>query len=190
LTEETTRFTQFPLTPTQSEWLQSTIRDIPDFPKPGIIFKDLTTLLKNPDALRFVIEAMSEHFRQLRPDYIAAIEARGFIIGPAIALNLGAGFVPIRKPGKLPYSVERESYALEYGTDSIEIHIDAIEKGKRAVLIDDLLATGGTALAAYNLLTRLGAQVSGIGFVVELGFLNGRSKLPAAADVFALVKYD
>jgi adenine phosphoribosyltransferase len=170
--------------------LQSTIRDIPDFPKPGIIFKDLTTLLKNPDAFRFVIEAMSEHCRDLRPDYIAAIEARGFIIGPSIAYKLGAGFVPIRKPGKLPYTVERESYALEYGTDSIDIHVDAIEKGKRVVLIDDLLATGGTALAGHRLLSRLGAQVSGVGFIVELGFLNGRCKLPAGTDVFSLVKYD
>src|SRR5262249_5489103 len=169
LTEETTRFTQFPLTPTQSEWLRSTIRDIPDFPKPGIIFKDLTTLLKNPDAFRFVIDAMSEQCRELRHDYIAAIEARGFIIGPSIAHKLGAGFVPIRKPGKLPYTVERESYALEYGNDSIEIHMDAIEKGKRVVLVDDLLATGGTALAAYNLLTRLGAQVSRIPFIFPPG---------------------
>jgi len=185
-----TRFTQFPLTPTQSEWLRSTIRDIPDFPKPGIIFKDLTTLLKNPDAFRFVIDAMAEQFRELRPDYIAAIEARGFIIGPSIAYKLGCGFVPIRKPGKLPYSVERESYALEYGTDSIEIHMDAIEKGKRVVLVDDLLATGGTALAGYRLLTRLGAQVPAVGFIVELGFLNGRSKLPADTDVFALLNYE
>lgn len=190
MTDEIIRFTRLPLTPEQSEWLKGTIRDIPDFPKPGIVFKDLTTLLKNPDAFRFVVDALSEKYSQARPNYVAAIEARGFILGPSIAHRLAAGFVPIRKPGKLPHIVESESYSLEYGTDSIEIHNDAIEKNSRVVLIDDLLATGGTALAAYRLLSRLGAQVLGIGFVVELAFLGGRSKLPPEVDVFSLISYD
>ena len=181
--------TCLPLSHHKTEWLKSTIRDIPDFPKPGIVFKDLTTLLKDSEAFTFTLDALSERFADARPHYIAAIEARGFILGPAIARALGSGFVPIRKPGKLPYRVVKESYALEYGEDVIEIHEDAVEKGKRVVLIDDLLATGGTALAAYKLLDRIGADIVGIGFVVELSFLNGRAKLPADIDVFSLVTY-
>ncbi|MBI4533247.1 MAG: adenine phosphoribosyltransferase [Candidatus Melainabacteria bacterium] len=178
-----------PLTPTKSEWLKSIIRDVPDFPKPGIIFKDLTTLLKNAEALRFVVDALAERYGNLRPDYVAAIEARGFILGPAIAHQLNAGFVPLRKPGKLPYKVQKEAYELEYGTDAIEVHVDAVEPGARVVLVDDLLATGGTALAAYRLLKKLDADVVGVGFVVELAFLEGRKKLPTDTDVFALLSY-
>lgn len=171
------------------EWLKQTIRDIPDFPKPGIVFKDLTTLLKDARALACVLDRMSERASRLKPDYVAAIEARGFILGPSMAANLGVGFVPIRKPGKLPHAVEKETYDLEYGKDAIEVHRDAVEPGSRVVLVDDLLATGGTALAGYKLLKRLGADVTGIGFVVELSFLNGRQKLPEHIDVFSLIAY-
>lgn len=178
-----------PLTAGKSDWLKGHIRDVPDFPKPGIIFKDLTTLMRNSEAFCFVADVMANEAAQLEPNFIAAIEARGFIFGSIIAQQLGIGFVPIRKPGKLPHTVERETYDLEYGTDSIEIHRDSIENGRRVVLVDDLLATGGTALAAYKLLTKLGAKVVGIGFVVELSFLGGRQKLPNEAKIFSLLSY-
>ena len=171
------------------EWLKSKIRDIADFPKPGIVFKDLTTLLKDADAFSCVIDVLSDHFRTLKPDYIAGIEARGFILAPVIAHKIGVGFIPIRKAGKLPYRVVKETYNLEYGTDTVEVHEDAVDKGAKVVLIDDLLATGGTALAAYNLLTKVGADVISIGFVVELGFLNGRARLPANVDVVSVLNY-
>ena len=190
VSNETTDHICLPLTATKTDWLKGLIRDVPDFPKPGIVFKDLTTLMRDAEAFRFVVDVMAERFRQAQPDYIAAIEARGFIFGSVIAHRLGIGFVPIRKPGKLPHTVETESYDLEYGTDSVEIHRDAIDTGKSVVLVDDLLATGGTALAAYKLLTRLGANVVGIGFVVELGFLGGRKKLPQGIDVISLFSYD
>ena len=178
-----------PLDEDKENWLKNIIRDIPDFPKPGIIFKDLTPVLADAEAFSFVINVMAQRCRTLKPDVIAGIEARGFIIAPTIAYLLGTGFVPIRKPGKLPYKVNKMEYALEYGTDSIEVHADSVKKGDRVVLIDDLLATGGTALAAYKLLTGLQADVVGIGFIVELQFLNGRAKLPPATDSFALVNY-
>jgi adenine phosphoribosyltransferase len=187
-----------PLNSSKLDWLKGKIRDIPDFPKPGIIFKDLTTLLKDAEAFHFIIDALAEKYAPLKPSYIAGIEARGFILGSALAYKLGVGFLPIRKPGKLPYRVEKISYDLEYGQDTLEIHIDAIapepttaavEPGKRVVLIDDLLATGGTAVAAGQLLTSIGADLVGVGFVVELGFLEGRRKFPSGVDIFSLLNY-
>jgi adenine phosphoribosyltransferase len=178
-----------PLSATKEDWLKTKIRDIPDFPKPGIIFKDLTPLLKDAEAFSFAIDVMVEKCRALKPDYIAGIEARGFIFAPLIAYKLGIGFVPIRKPGKLPYVVQKLEYELEYGTDCIEVHADAVSKGHRVILIDDLLATGGTAGAAEKLLAILEADVVGIGFLVELAFLEGRKKLPKKADTFALITY-
>ena len=178
-----------PVSPEKAEWLKSTIRDIPDFPKPGIVFKDVTTLLKDNKAFGYVIDTLAEYYASQRPKYIAGIEARGFILGPAIAHKLNVGFIPVRKPGKLPHKVVTESYALEYGTDTLEVHEDCVAKGDRVVLIDDLLATGGTAAAAYKLLTGVGAEVVSVGFVVELSFLNGRAKMPAGVDVFSIITY-
>lgn len=178
-----------PLTDEKVEWLKATIRDIPDFPQPGIVFKDLTTLLQNAEAFSFVIDALTSHCAKFEPNMIAGIEARGFILAPAVAYKLGIGFVPIRKPRKLPYKVESVSYDLEYGKDAVEVHVDAVAKGHRVVLIDDLLATGGTAGAAHELLTKIGANVVSIGFISELSFLNGRNKLPKDVDVFSLISY-
>ena len=181
---------RLPLSPNKEDWLKSKIRDIPDFPKPGIIFKDITTLLKDPESFRFVIDTMAEQCSEFKPDYIAAIEARGFILAAAIAYQLEKGFIPIRKPGKLPHRVTRQEYALEYGTDCLEIHVDAVERGHRVVLIDDLLATGGTAAAAQMLIKTAGAEVVGTGFVVELSFLGGRKKLlTKSEETFALITY-
>ncbi|HEY9719046.1 MAG TPA: adenine phosphoribosyltransferase [Trichormus sp.] len=188
-TEKSTNL-NLPLSQEKLDWLKSKVRDIPDFPKPGIVFKDLTTLFSDAQAFAYVLDVMAERCKQLKPDVIAGIEARGFILAPTIAYKLGLGFVPIRKPGKLPYKVEKLQYDLEYGTDTIEIHADAVSHGHRIVLIDDLLATGGTAGAARQLLTTLGGNVVGVGFIVELGFLKGRSKLSGESDVFALVNYE
>lgn len=176
------------LTTDKEQWLKSCIRDIPDFPKPGIVFKDLTTLLRDAEAFSFVIDVLAEHFGKLKPDFIAGIEARGFIMGPVIAHKIGAGFIPIRKPGKLPYKVEKACYELEYGSDCLEVHLDAARAGDRVAVIDDLLATGGTAAAALELINKLQADIVSIGFVVELGFLNGRERLPNT-DVFSIIKY-
>ena len=178
-----------PVSPEKSEWLKSKIRDIPDFPKPGIVFKDLTTLLKDSEAFAYVIDVFAAQFETEKPKYIAGIEARGFILGPAIAHKLNVGFIPVRKPGKLPAKVVQESYQLEYGTDKLEVHEDCVSKGERVVLIDDLLATGGTAAAAYSLLRRVGADVISIGFVVELGFLNGRKKMPDGVEIFSIINF-
>lgn len=180
---------KLPLMPEQEKWLKGLIRDVNDFPKPGIVFKDLTTLLKDGDALNFVMTVLADHCYKLKPDVIVGIEARGFIFAPTVAYMLDIGFVPIRKPGKLPYKVEKVSYDLEYGTDTIELHIDAIEKGQRVVLIDDLLATGGTALGAHKLLSAVGGEVVGTGFIVELGFLEGRKKLEKDTEVFSLLQF-
>jgi adenine phosphoribosyltransferase len=179
-----------PISREKVEWLKTTIRDIPDFPKPGIVFKDMTTLLRNADAFKYTIDVLAEKFAAAKPKYIVGIEARGFILGSAIAHKLGIGFVPIRKPGKLPHKVEKAVYDLEYGSDCVEIHVDAVDKGDRVVLIDDLLATGGTAEAATRLVKMLGAEVVGIGFVVELSFLKGRQKLPAGVEVFSIIQYE
>jgi adenine phosphoribosyltransferase len=168
--------------------LKRLIREIPDFPKPGILFYDITTLLKNADGLRSVIDQITDHFRDKKVDMVVGIEARGFIFGPAIAYQLGAGFVPVRKPKKLPSEVESYSYDLEYGKDTLEIHRDAVGRGHNVIIADDLLATGGTAEAVVKLVERLGGNVAGLSFVIELEFLKGRERL-AGYDVFSLLKY-
>ena len=165
------------------------IREVPDFPKPGILFYDITTLLKDKDGLHGVIDALCTHYRDAKVDVALGIEARGFIFAPALAYALNAGFVPVRKPKKLPSECLRVSYDLEYGTDSLEMHKDAIVPGSRVLIVDDLLATGGTAAAVAKLVEQAGGKVAGIGFVVELTFLNGRAKLPGH-DVFSLLQYD
>src|SRR5271156_2585418 len=162
----------------KTQWLKEKIRDIPDFPKPGIVFKDVTTLLKDAEGFAFAIDVLSEETKKLKPNKIAGIEARGFIFGAAVAYKLGLGFIPIRKPGKLPYKKESLSYDLEYGKDCVEIHVDAVAQNEKVVLIDDLLATGGTAAAACKLLQKIGADVVGAGFVVNLEFLGGKLVLP------------
>ncbi len=153
------------------------IRDIPDFPKPGIIYKDITPLLQDAEAFNSIIENVAKRYQNNRPDYIAGIEARGFIFGAALALRLNCGFIPVRKAGKLPYKTLSESYQLEYGEATLEIHADAVKPGDKVVLLDDLLATGGTVVAALNLLRQLEAEVVGIEFIIELTFLNGRAQL-------------
>ncbi|MFQ5777341.1 MAG: adenine phosphoribosyltransferase [Terriglobia bacterium] len=172
-----------------SDSLKKLIRAIPDYPKPGILFYDITTLLKDPQGFRALIDQLYDHYHPKRVDVIAGIEARGFIFGPALAYRLGAGFVPIRKPNKLPAKRTQETYQLEYGTDGLEIHDDAIRKGQRVLICDDLLATGGTAAAAARLVQKLGGEVLGCGFAVELTFLNGREKLKGI-DVHSLLQYD
>jgi len=168
--------------------LSQFIRDIPDFPKQGIIFKDITPLLKIPEAMTCAVDEIAARFADKGVTVVAGIESRGFIFGPPVAQKFGVGFVPIRKPGKLPYETISEEYELEYGTDKVEMHVDAVGEGDRVLLVDDLLATGGTAAAARNLLQKAGATVVGIGFVIELGFLNGIDKLPDA-EVVSLIKY-
>jgi adenine phosphoribosyltransferase len=168
--------------------LKTLIREVPDFPKPGINFYDITTLLKHPEGLRRTIDAMAEQFRGTQIDTVVGIEARGFIFAPALAYHLGAGFVPVRKPRKLPAECASISYDLEYGQDTLEIHRDAVGEGHRVLIADDLLATGGTAKAVVNLVEDLGGRVAGLTFVVELEFLPGRQKL-AGYDVRSLLKY-
>ena len=165
------------------------IRDIPDFPKPGIIFKDITTAIKQPEVFKRIINFLTEEYKDRGIDYVAGIESRGFIFGAPLAYTLGSGLVVIRKPGKLPASVEKATYDLEYGTDTIEIHKDAIEPGKKVLIIDDLLATGGTAAASCQLVKKLGGKIAGIAFVVELGFLNGRNKLPDDVKISSMITY-
>jgi adenine phosphoribosyltransferase len=169
--------------------LKKLIREVPDFPKPGILFYDITTLLKDKVGFAKLIDALSEHYLDQKVDLVLGMEARGFIFAPALAYRLNAGFVPVRKPGKLPAATAKYDYALEYGTNTLEIHKDAIQKGQRVIIVDDLLATGGTAEATTKLATSLGAEVVGLGFVVELDFLKGRLKLPEY-DVFSLLHYD
>jgi adenine phosphoribosyltransferase len=166
--------------------LKAIIRDVPDFPKKGIIFKDITTLLKDSRAFNEAISKLADHFKDREFDYIVGIEARGFIIGAPMALALQKGFVPIRKPGKLPAETISESYELEYGSNTIEMHKDALQPGDRVLLIDDLLATGGTIKAAVDLIEKLGAEVVGLGFLMELSFLDGREKLQGY-DIFSLL---
>lgn len=151
--------------------------DVPDFPKPGIVFKDITPLLRDPAALSLSVELMTQPFRNRSVELVAGAESRGFIFGTAVARNLSAGFVPIRKPGKLPREVRSAKYELEYGVDSIEIHLDALSKGQRILMVDDLLATGGTMGACCELVEGLGGKIVGVAFLVELGFLHGRDKL-------------
>jgi len=167
----------------------SLIRDVPDFPIEGILFKDITPLLSDGDAFRGVINWMVDQYADSNVDCVVAIEARGYIFGAPLAYQLGVGFVPIRKPGKLPARIVSESYELEYGTNSLEIHEDGIEPGQRVLVIDDLLATGGSARAAINLVERLGGEVIGVAFLIELDFLHGREKL-VGYDVQSLIHYD
>jgi len=169
--------------------LSETIRSIPDFPKKGIVFRDITSLLKDADALHNAVNILSERYKSSKIDKVVCIESRGFILGAALAVSLGAGFVPIRKKGKLPAEVIREQYALEYGTDVIEMHKDALQPGERIILHDDLLATGGTMCAAIKLVEKLQANIIGISFLIELSFLQGRKHL-TNYDVFSLVQYD
>ena len=171
------------------EPLKKLIREIPDFPKKGILFYDITTLLKDKLGFATLVDALSEHYLKKDIDLILGMEARGFIFGPALAYRLNAGFVPVCKPGKLPAETAKVSYDLEYGSNTLEIHKDAIEKGQRVIIVDDLLATGGTAAATVQLAKSLGGDVCGLGFVVELDFLNGRDKLQDC-DVFSLLHYD
>jgi len=168
--------------------LKKLIREVPDFPKPGINFYDITTLLKHPDGLRQTVDALAAAFEGEQVDTVIGIEARGFIFAPALAYYLGAGFVPVRKPKKLPAACASISYDLEYGQDTLEIHRDAIGKSHRVIIADDLLATGGTAKAVVNLVEQLGGEVAGLVFVVELEFLPGRKKLDGY-DVRSLIKY-
>ncbi|MEM9770491.1 MAG: adenine phosphoribosyltransferase [Cyanobacteria bacterium P01_D01_bin.73] len=168
--------------------LQSTIRSIPDFPKPGILFRDITTLLQNSAALNSAIAGMTYHCQILEAEVIVGIESRGFIFGPAIAQQLGLGFVPIRKPGKLPAPTYQIDYELEYGTDTLEVHQDAFEAGQKVVIVDDLIATGGTAAAAAQLVEKAGATLAGYSFLIELVDLKGRSLLPDV-PVKTLVAY-
>ncbi len=163
-------------------------RDIPDFPKKGIMFRDITTAVKDPVTMKKIIDYIADEFKNEKIDYVAGIESRGFIFGMPIAYSLGCGFIPIRKPGKLPAETISMEYELEYGTDKIEIHKDAIEKGKRVLLIDDLLATGGTAAAAAKLIRQVG-ELAGIGFVIELSDLKGREKLPKDVKIVSMAKY-
>jgi adenine phosphoribosyltransferase len=168
--------------------LKRLIRDVPDFPKEGIIFKDITTLLKDESGFRDAVEALHDVYRDADIEAVASVEARGFIVGAPLAYLLGAGFVPIRKPGKLPADVFEEEYELEYGTDRLQVHRDAFDRARRVLVADDLLATGGTALATARLVEKCGAEVVSFGFIIELEFLNGREKI-ADYDVVSLIKY-
>lgn len=172
-----------------SEQLRDFIRDVPDFPKPGILFKDITPLLRSPQALETACRLLAEPFRNERVTVVAGIESRGFIFGSIVAQNLGAGFVPIRKPGKLPWTTRKHEYVLEYGRDSLEIHDDALDKSDRVLVIDDVLATGGTLAAATHLVRGFEATLVGAGTVVELEFLAGRKKLDGDVQLHSLLRY-
>ncbi len=169
--------------------LKSLIREVPDFPKPGILFYDITTALKNARGLKLITNSLAEQADGRHVDVVAGIESRGFLFGPPLASELGVGFVPVRKSGKLPAETTQVSYDLEYGSDTLEIHTDAVQPGQRVLIVDDLLATGGTAAACVRLIEDLGGTVAGLSFVIELGFLHGRSKL-MSYDVAALLNYD
>ncbi|MGA3024459.1 MAG: adenine phosphoribosyltransferase [Bryobacteraceae bacterium] len=168
--------------------LKALIREVPDFPKPGILFYDITTLLKNPAGLKAVIDRLTDRYAGAGVDVVLGIEARGFIFAPALAYALGVGFVPVRKPKKLPAATQRVEYALEYGTDALEIHADAIQPGQNVLVVDDVLATGGTAAAVARLVETVGGKVAGLGFVIELDFLHGRAKLDGF-DVYSMLHY-
>ena len=175
--------------PADIEALKELVRTVPDFPKPGILFYDITTLLKDKTGFAKLIDAMAAHYIPHNIDLVLGIEARGFIFGPALAYRLNAGFVPVRKPRKLPAPVARVTYDLEYGSDSLEIHLDAIAPGQRVVLVDDLLATGGTMEATIKLVKQLGGEIAGLAFAIELDFLKGRDRF-TEYDVFSLLHYD
>ena len=174
--------------PAETDLLASKIRDIPDFPKKGILFKDITPLLKDEKTFRFCVDKLADHYSNKNIDYIVGVESRGFILGAPLAYKMGIGFIPIRKQGKLPYQVETVSYSLEYGEATLEIHSDAIEKGKNVIIVDDLLATGGTIAAATDVVRKIGGNVAGVGFLVELSFLNGREKL-SSCEITTLIAY-
>jgi adenine phosphoribosyltransferase len=169
--------------------LKTLIREVPDYPKPGILFYDLTTLLQDPAGFHELIDKLCEHYAGKHVDLVVGVEARGFIFAPALAYRLNAGFIPVRKPKKLPWKTASCTYALEYGTDTLEIHADAVKPGQRVLISDDLLATGGTAAATAELVRKLGGEVIGASFAVELTFLNGRKKLPGV-DVISMIQYD
>jgi adenine phosphoribosyltransferase len=169
--------------------LAAFVRDIPDFPKPGVVFKDITPLLADHGAFSSMVDRLCDAFAGRPVDRVLGIEARGFIAAAPVAYRFGAGFTPVRKAGKLPWQVEQEQYALEYGTDLLEIHVDAVAPGERVLIIDDVLATGGTAAATTRLVERLGADVVGLGFIIELGFLGGREKL-AGREIVSLITYE
>lgn len=171
------------------EWLKAHVRDIPDHPKPGVVFKDITPLLADPDAFARSVDALAEPFDAVHVDKVLGVEARGFVFAAPVAYRHRAGFVPVRKPGKLPWDIERQEYELEYGTDLLEIHRDAVHPGERVLIVDDVLATGGTAEAAAHLVERLGGEVVGLAFAIELGFLGGRKKL-VGRTVHAVANFD
>ena len=173
----------------EHEFLQRLIRDVPDFPKPGILFKDITPLVRDPAGLKMALDLLAAPFVGAGATAVAGMESRGFIFGVPVAERLGVGFVPIRKPGKLPAAKIREEYALEYGTDALEMHADAVGPGDRVIVVDDLLATGGTAAATVRLIRRAGAEIVGLAFVVELDFLSGRDKLADVPRVHSLLHY-
>jgi adenine phosphoribosyltransferase len=168
--------------------LKSKIRSVPDFPKAGILFYDITTLLRDREGFKMTIEALAQPFDDRKIDLVVGVESRGFILGGAVADRLGAGFAPVRKKGKLPSTTVQETYDLEYGTDCLEIHADAVERGQRVLIVDDVLATGGTAAATTALVHKLGGDVQALAFLVELEFLNGRSKVPNET-VYSVLKY-
>ena len=169
--------------------LRDLIRDVPDFPKPGIVFKDITPLLAHPAGLSLAVEYLTQPFRHIDVDIVVGAESRGFIFGTAVARNLSAGFIPIRKPGKLPGKRHSEEYELEYGTDKVEIHVDALAEGSRVLLVDDLLATGGTMDACCRLVKGLGGNIVGIAVLIELAFLNGRDRL-SDYPIHSILTYD
>lgn len=170
------------------ETLKTKIRNVPDFPKPGILFYDITTLLRDADGFRIVIDALTQPFKDKSIDVVVGIESRGFILGGAVADRLSAGFVPVRKPGKLPAKAVRESYALEYGTDSLEMHADAVGRGQQVLIVDDVIATGGTAKATASLVRQLGGTVHALAFLIELEALKGRNQLQGE-NVYAVLRY-
>ena len=172
-----------------AEDLKKVIRNVPDFPKKGIVFRDITTLIASKDAFKFVVDELTKRYSGKNIDYIVSIESRGFIFGAALAHRLGCGLVPVRKKGKLPYKTHQATYELEYGTDTLEIHEDAFQEGKNILIVDDLLATGGTVSAVIELVKKLGGKLIETAFVIELEFLNPRSKLNDV-PIFSLVKYD
>lgn len=165
------------------------IRNIQDFPKPGILFRDITTALKDPESLKKMVDFLCETYKEEKIDYVVGLESRGFIFGVPVAYKLNAGFIPIRKSNKLPAKTIKESYSLEYGTDTLEIHEDALKKGDRVLIVDDLLATGGTAAAACNLVTKTGADIVGCTFIIELNDLAGRNKLPKDCRIVSMLEY-
>lgn len=179
------------MTEDKFQYVREHVREVPDFPKKGILFLDITTATKDAKSMQYMTDFLYEQFKDEKIDYVAGIESRGFIFGAAVAYKLGAGFVPIRKPNKLPAETIKEEYSLEYGTDTIEIHADALKKGDRVLVIDDLLATGGTALAACKLVKRIGAEVVASAFIIELDPLKGREKIEASGvKVVSMLNYD